>query len=39
MRAGKKVRELEGKLQKRDTLIAHIVAENIELKKNEPGVP
>lgn len=37
-RAERKLRELESKLQKRDTLIAHIVAENIDLKKNEPGV-
>jgi len=38
-RTERKFRELESKLQKRDTLIAHIVAENIELKKNDPGAP
>jgi hypothetical protein len=33
----KTVKELEGKLQKQETLIVHIVAENIELKKRNLG--
>lgn len=33
----KKIEKLEETLQKRDTLIAELVSENIELKKNEDG--
>ena len=32
-----KITELKATLQKRDTLIAHLVSENVELKKNEFG--
>ena len=32
-----KITELKAMLQKRDTLIAHLVSENVELKKNEFG--
>jgi transposase-like protein len=34
----RKIRKLEDTLQKRDTLIAELVSENIELKKNDDGV-
>lgn len=33
-----KISELENTLQRRDTLIAEIVADNIRLKKNENGM-
>jgi transposase-like protein len=33
----KKIKKLEETLQKRDTLIAELVSENIDLKKNEDG--
>jgi transposase-like protein len=32
-----KIADLKKTLQKRDTLIAHLVSENVELKKNELG--
>ena len=32
-----KITELKVTLQKRDTLISHLVSENVELKKNELG--
>ena len=32
-----KIAKLEATLQKRDTLISHLVSENVELKKNELG--
>jgi len=32
-----KITDLKATLQKRNTLIAHLVSENVELKKNELG--
>jgi transposase-like protein len=36
-RKDRKITDLKVTLQKRDTLIAHLVSENVELKKNELG--